>query len=421
MKILVTVIPFDPIGGILNYVEVLMLGLKNLGHDVDFRVVPFDGNRKEYRGFSNVYHVSEEKGIGTGLVSNHAYPWQGAKHLRPDVIEDLDSMSKYDLIIHTTIRIPVQKGTVGKAYLFNMLRHSRKPQIGIAHEAGLPKAYPYIANLKRCLRGLICVHESTFNSAKGTGIPLAFIPNPHVIPATAREWDDFNYRDSYVFSSHYWKRWKNLNLVLKTMIELRGIMSMRCETAGDGIDMRYAAATDKCPPHLIGLKNEPLYQMAKKAGVNIGYHISHKEQMERMRHAAFFLEFGYSKEYNRWGAMFNRTIVEAMICGAIPVAFRESLVGSDLFKASENYIGVSIENRPADIADRIADLFFSPTDMIDMQYRNFKFVEQFNYRDIAERIVAVGTEESNETMQFDQDAVLLEEGRRKLQHFGVEL
>ena len=417
MKILVTAFPIDPIGGILNYVELLIKGLKDLNHDVQFRVVPYAGQTKNTtRGKGRVSYHSDEYGIGTGLNSNHQFPWQGAKLMRTHITSEMLEMNEYDLIIHTTARVPIRKETAGRNDLFRLFTTSYKPQIGIVHEPGLPEAYPYIANLRESFSALVCVHEATYNSCKGTGIPIAFIPNPHII-SDEEMGSTITHRDFYCFSSHYWKRWKNLNRVMKTMTDLQS-MTARCEIAGDGIDMRYATSPDKVQKHLKDEGGLPLYQLAKDAGVAFGPHLPYQEQLRRMQHAMFFLEFGYSKKYNHYGCMFNRTIVEAMKCGAIPVAMKEALDGSEYFTEGENYLGVSFEETTEDYTDMISDQYFAWYKLKEMQERNWRLVKQFDYRKIAQEIIDAGLSEKG-CDTYKQDPDLVKQGNEKLKHFGA--
>ena len=408
MKIMVTAIAYGQLAGVLNYVEVLIHGLKSLGHDVDFNVVPILKTEKTRKNFSRADRTNRTVGVGTGLYSDFPNTWQGATLLRTHKKEDVERLNDYDLVIHSMLAVP-KKYKIG---VMNLFEGHSTPQIGVAHDPSTKHSISYLSHYQDLFRTLICVHEGTYESCKGTGIPIAFIPNPHIINP-----DKFGMaiedRPLYLFSGHHWRtKYKNLHKVVDTMIRASRSLGAMCAVSGDGIEMSYFCSEDKQYDYMM-YEFDTMYRVAKDEGIDFMKFISNPKQFEMMQNCKFFLDFDYRARTAEYGCLFNRTLVEAMMAGCIPIVVRESLEGSSYFNEDEHYLAVSKDDMVQDAMRAITKAYYNPSEIIRMQCNNWSVVNQFDHRRIAERII--DAVKGQGVTRYPMDEQYFENGARKIE------
>lgn len=211
-------------------------------------------------------------------------------------------------------------------------------QIAIVCDGNYEKAYPWMYLVRSRLNGLACVHTCAYNSMKGVDVPRALIPSPQ---NTARAslglpWSN---RNKGWLSPQTFKRWKRVDDLLKA-IPYMNPMTMR--VAGTGIEWRYMNSVDKIKPEYV-VDGEPIVTRAKRYGMEYLGVISAETRDSLLRETQFLIDSSWSLAYAKIGGHFNRTISEAVLQGAIPIArnlgVADNAEGNDrIYKAGENYI-----------------------------------------------------------------------------------
>ena len=154
--------------------------------------------------------------------------------------------------------------------------------------------------------------------------------------------------------------------------------------AGEGIELCYLKTEnkDKMKPHYL-VNGEPIWKTALENGLEYLGVITNTQRDEYLRKYRTLIDSSESDYYNSFGGHFNRTVIEAMIQGCIPLA-RELGV---LFKENDNFIKLPPHKNlnPKEFAEVV-----NYTNNLDkntatkIQENNFKLIKMFDYIKIAE-------------------------------------
>ena len=128
----------------------------------------------------------------------------------------------------------------------------------------------------------------------------------------------------------------------------------------------------------------PIWKTALENGMEFLGLITNVQRDDYLRKYRTLIDASENDYYNSFGGHFNRTVIEAMIQGCIPIT-RD--LGKLLFKENENFIKLPQHNNfnPKEFAEVV-----NYTNNLDkntatkIQENNFKIIELFDYRKIAE-------------------------------------
>jgi len=419
MKILITHFKIQDFGGIINYSEVLAKGFKDLGHGVDSIMFKNKGRT----GFPKVKdrsadeHNGWEWGTGLGLWMHQKTGWQGMYELNytTDIGEWEYKVKEYDLIVHAISVPTATKQTKLDSDWIELYDH-KTPQVCIIHDGNIQKLYPHIHFIKEKLMGLVCVHDSAFNSCEVMEINRMLIPNPHNIPDEQVHIMPMCERSNNVISVQTFKRCKRADKFVRMVPHLKyGHHAVLC---GTGIEYHYMNSKDKVKADYLEPDGSRIWENAIKAGMEYRGVVNSANRDSLFATSKLFLDFSFSKSHNSHGSVFNRTMIEAMIQGCVPVMSDLTMQGNSLFKERINYVSIPFDASAEEHGEFINNLMKDEELLDNITTNNLELLYQFERSIIAQKIINLGmgkdidkTSFGFATDKFKNDAT------RKLTHF----
>jgi len=417
MKFLMTLFQIQDYGGIINHAEYLTKGLKELGHEVDFcMLVPKSAvsNRAPIRGRDGDYKSLEG---GTGYKFHQARGWKGIPKI-PYVSNQArklfkEKCSKYDAVLwHIPVPTLNKDNTEITAWL-DLYDHGSK-NIAIIHDGNLPKLYPHLISVSEYFHAAVCVHESAYNSAKYLNIPRKLILNPFKIHG------DFGYdfdKRSGALAIQIFKAWKRVDTLVRAVPFIKETVVV----GGAGIEYRYMTSKDKCKPKYFDSNGNRIWVVALDHGMIYRGVVPNEEVLKLLGETKLQIDPSFSKKYSDYGAHFNRTTVEAMIKGAVPVATDLGMKNSQIFKSGENYIEIPHTATPEEFGDIVNEGLTNKEQWETIRHNNLGLLNKFDMRNVAQEYVDIVTQPTHflEKGQPEQNIQLIIDCNKNLQFFGL--
>ena len=417
MKFLMTLFQIQDYGGIINHAEYLTKGLKELGHEVDFcMLVPKSvvSNRAPIRGRDGDYKSLEG---GTGYKFHQARGWKGIPKI-PYVSNQArklfkEKCSKYDAVLwHIPVPTLNKDNTEITAWL-DLYDHGSK-NIAIIHDGNLPKLYPHLISVSEYFHAAVCVHESAYNSAKYLNIPRKLILNPFKIHG------DFGYdfdKRSGALAIQIFKAWKRVDTLVRAVPFIKETVVV----GGAGIEYRYMTSKDKCKPKYFDSNGNRIWVVALDHGMIYRGVVPNEEVLKLLGETKLQIDPSFSKKYSDYGAHFNRTTVEAMIKGAVPVATDLGMKNSQIFKSGENYIEIPHTATPEEFGDIVNEGLTNKEQWETIRHNNLGLLNKFDMRNVAQEYVDIVTQPTHflEKGQPEQNIQLIIDCNKNLQFFGL--
>ncbi len=417
MKILITTYKIQDFGGIINYNETLAKGLKDLGHEVDSLMFKNKGRSGVQKSSNHTGEAGWEFGEGLNVWMHQKSGWQGLEELNytTDIGLWEYKVRDYDLIIHS-ISVPTATKQTNMDSDWIQIYDHNTPQVCIIHDGNIQKLYPHLHFIKHKLMGLVCVHDSAFNSCEVMEVNRMLIPNPHNITKewshTMPPWD----RSNTVTSVQTFKRCKRADKFVRMVPHL--FEKNNAVLCGTGIEYCYMTSEKKVKADYLEPDGSRIWENAVKAGMDYRGVVNSDERTELFATSKLFLDFSFSKTHNSHGSVFNRTMVEAMIQGCVPVMSDLTMQNNSLFKEGINYVSIPFDAAPEEHAKRLNDLMDNEELLFTIQCNNIEIQDQFDRASIAQKIINLGmgkdidqTHFGFATDKFKNDAA------RKLTHF----
>jgi len=348
MKILMTLYQIQDYGGIINHLENLTHGFKRNGDEVDVvmlcpkhKITNVESKRADWQ-------VNPE---GTGYRFNQARGWTGlpkVPYLNAAAREAFrDSCEEYDGVLW---HIPVptlnkdNKGVSEWVDLYN----PRAKNFAIIHDGNFPKLYPHLNHIKDCFKGLICVHESAYNSAASIDLQRILIVNPFDLHSWRRHPEafaplTFNSRSGFT-SAQVFKAWKRVDDLIRAIPFMKSTEHKRI--GGSGIEYRYMTSKDKCKPKYHNASGGRIWDEAINAGMLYLGTVPTPTLYSYFKESKLQIDPSWSYKYAAYGAHFNRTTIEGMICGAVPMATDLGMKDSKIFEPNVNFIEIPHDTTP---------------------------------------------------------------------------
>jgi hypothetical protein len=419
MKFLMTLFQIQDYGGIINHAEYLTKGLKELGHEVDFRVlVPKStvSNRKSMRGSNEGYSKLEG---GTGYLFHQARGWRDvpkvpyvSKRAREQFKEDC---SKYDAVLWHIPVPTLNKDNADITAWLDLYDHGSK-NIAIIHDGNLPKLYPHLISVSKFFHAAVCVHESAYNSAEYLNIPRKLILNPFDIHGEIGP--DFDGRNG-LMAVQIFKAWKRVDTLIRALPYVTSYSDMF--VGGAGIEYRYMTSKEKCKPQYFDSHGNRIWEMALKQGMQYLGVLKNNAVLDLLKKVKLQIDPSFSKKYSGYGAHFNRTTIEAMINGAVPMATDLGMKDSKIFTSGENYIEIPHTATPKEFGDIINDSLTNAAQWKTIRNNNLAMLHKFDKRNVAQEYVNLVTEPTNflEKGNPDKNISLITACNKNLKFFGL--
>ena len=388
MKILQTVFDIMDYGGIVNHVELLAKGFRELGHKTEF-VMLRCSDREPYINKAET-HITGTYTSEVAQNVNTISGWYGAKVMSYGSMAELGRLEyffdKFDLVIH---QLPVPKPD--PEGFWKMLYQCGAPQIAIVHDAHFRTMYPHFIDIAKYLIGVSVTNPAGYHALEQFPGKRCFIGAPH-IPA---RWDDlrpWRKRWPKFVSAHVWKSWKHMDRVLRALNYLGDDVSN--VIGGDGIEARYMRSIDKCKP-----KYEGLWKQALKAGMDYRGLIPPALLAEEYANARVMVDMSYAKKFAELGNHFNRSTIEAYNYGCVPLCVTENMRDdTGIFTAGKHYLALPEHQSrsPRALAGAIEDAVHLPWQRAeDIVIRGRRLLaEHFDYRISASQFIKLAKGET---------------------------
>ena len=391
MKFLMTIFSIQDYGGIINHAEYLTKGLKNLGHEVDFcMLVPKSAIQKStkdsqtehiYKRDWNKYRKLEG---GTGYYFNQARGWVGLPKI--PYVNDIErkkfkeKCSQYDAVLWHIPVPTLNKDNANIKSWLDLYDHGSK-NIAIIHDGNMPQLYPHLIAVSKHFHGAVCVHPSAYNSAKNLNIPRKLIVNPFEIRGTYGE--KFEDREGCL-AVQIFKGWKRVDSLIRAIPDIHESVHV----GGAGIEYRYMTSVNKCKPKYFNEHGMRIWDVAEAHGMEYHGVLGNDQVLEMLESVKLQIDPSWSKKYASFGAHFNRTSIEAMIKGAVPVATDLGMINNSFFKAGEHYVEIPHTATPKEFADIVNEALYDEQQWHKIRENNLvQVIKHFDLNKVAESYV----------------------------------
>ena len=396
MKILVPVHQFSNFGGIINHTEQLIAGLKDLGHEVTFAFLKPTAQKPKKVEIPTDLEDGYELGAGTRLPVHQGKGWITDYYSflnKESIAEFVRVANEHDLVIWESIFGFKNKSSEKNMDWMPMVNDVTTKQVVIVHDGNLRKLYPWIYKFKNKIAGVSCVHVSAYDSAAVMDLPRAMILNPQEIGEAPEI--NFENRKRQILSPQTFKRWKRVDNLVAAVPYLN---DCKVIVAGDGIERNYMTSVDKCKPEYYCTKEtdpdasgerlgKRIWDNATDAGMDYIGFITETKRDEILRESLFLIDPSWSKTY---GEHFNRTVVDAMKTGTVPIAVNLGIAPNEdgygsLFKPNENYLMLKYDYTPKQYGEKINKFLDIPQAAYEKIARNnFELIKKFDRKVVAQ-------------------------------------
>ena len=384
MKIMMVMHTFNNFGGIINHAEQLMVGLKELGHEVTFAYLKPNKTVKDVE-IPTTLKEGYEIGAGSGYPVHQGDGWIAPYYSFIDknsIAKFVEDANKHDLVIWQSIFGFKNKATEKNEDWRPMIEQVTAKQVAIIHDANLKKLYPWIQLFEQHFTGLACVHPSAYDSADFMNVPRAMILNPQDIsgiPPTP----PFEKRENKVLSIQTFKRWKRVDDLIRAVPHMPTVQTL---VGGYGMEAAYMMSKEKCkdeyyctkeydPDATDSMLGKRIWENAENSGTfeYLGF-ISGSKRDELLETCKFLVDPSWS---NHFGEHFNRVVVDAMRIGTVPIAINFGVSNNEegigaLLKPDINYKMIPRGATPKQYGSLI-------TKYCNMGEKEYEFIQQNNY------------------------------------------
>lgn len=351
MKILCAFYQIQNPGGITNHQEVLGAALQALGHTVEIRTLcwtaTITGTAEPRRT------LKQEIGISSGMQLDQSAGWFWPRDKRiaykgaANLAKWGEFSSKFDLIIWQTPVPTLRNDSKGNSDWVGLYDTPVK-QIAVIHDGNIERC-PWLYLVKDHLAGLVGVHPAAFVGAGQIPIRSALIANPHWEPLLRAKQAVKSGREGWV-SVQTFKEWKRVPELVRAITYMGGYPKV---VAGTGPDFFYMTSKDKVrrqglasryfdPDLAAAAEGERIWSRALHVGMDYRGCVTNAERDAMLRKAKYLIDPSWSKKYAQAGDHFNRTPIEGIIAGCVPIARNLGISDNEqgnglLFKAGVNY------------------------------------------------------------------------------------
>lgn len=360
MRIGIVLYAINNPGGILNHTEQLALGLQELGHEVD--LISLEGKDKPLRAKrpngveDSVFGIKFHPYLGWDLTREMRVPYQGSM-----LASAKQRLASYDGLIWTIPCPRKKKETAGDSWWLE-LYESCSRQVAVIHDGNLVGYYPNLVRILPYMSALACVHPCALASTKEINGRARLVVNPF---APLGEIPGPSGRIAGWYSGQTFKGWKRVD----NLIRAARYMSPDLQkiVAGGGIEQCYMVSRDKCKPAYFHEDGERIWDAAVANGMEYLGFISGDARDRYLRQLTVQVDPSYSKAYAKLGSHFNRTLIEPMRMGAVPVAETAVTEHEGWLESGVHYVGIPPEISPEDYAEIVERACREPEKAVDRE------------------------------------------------------
>jgi hypothetical protein len=315
-------------GGITNSTEGLIRGYEALGHEVTLMLM-------EYREFnsSNATEFAPDSedstsasGIAMGQRVGYRFPPQNRYGYKNATKKFQKFANGFDLV-HWQVPVPTQtkenKGNNQWPDLYDL----KVPQIAHSHDGNIQKT-PWISVVADQWKGLGCVHSCALKgAARVMDIPKSMVPSPQWDIEQRMEGGLIGRERFGWLSLQTFKAWKRVDDLV------RAVPFMKHEgprtLAGGGIERYYMTSEDKMKPIYTwrqgdkdfknSFRDHSIWSAASLCGMKYLDFIGNDQRDKLLRKRTALIDPSWSDTYAFYGAHINRVVIDALICGAVPL------------------------------------------------------------------------------------------------------
>ena len=312
MKIAIAEHPVNSQGGLLTWAENMVVGLREIGHDVEHimlrhttKVVDSDRDEGQYGHWEPAVSGKIHTLYGWKFDLSHIIPYKGKESLT----RTLERLAGYDLVIWN-VPVPTRQKCNQGNVVWPLLYKACAKNIGVIHDGNV-ESYSWVALVE--WTGLACVHPCAFKMSYFVPTKRTIILSPHNLEGIGkgRKWGE---RENSLLSIHTWKFWKRGDKLVRMIPYLK--KDVRKVVGGKGIEQYYMSSEDKVKD-IYTENGIPIWKTALESGMEYIGPTTTSERDEWMRKMKVFVDYSWSEKYVPYGAHINRTIVEAMINGMV--------------------------------------------------------------------------------------------------------
>lgn len=411
MKIGLVIYPINDLGGIINHVENLAFGLRELGHQVGFHILCWQST------FRNSYReeiLLKEGWVRGAFCAVHqqkgwnAEPWVhklsyfGKKNLE----RTKEILSRYDLIIWE-IPVPTKSNANEGNFDWVDLYSACDKNIAVLHDGNL-FGIPWIVGVRKYFCGIACVHECSFNLARRLDIPRSLILNPQDLSGMEELYDYSERKDGFL-SLQVFKSWKHVDDLIRAIPYMGG--EFRKIVAGGGIEQRYMVSRDKVKerylcysrydpdlPKSVESSRTRIWDRARYYGMEYLGFISPFRRDILLSQVKTLVDPSWSRNYNKFGSHFNRVIVDGMKIGVIPIAVNLGMSRDEsgkgmVFSPEDNYIMIPYDSPPKEYAMIVEyGSHLTKDEYSSILSNNYALLGEFDRRKIAQDFIDLSME-----------------------------
>lgn len=403
MKILIAQYEMLDLGGIVNDLESLYQGLVELGIEVHVRQMCWKESVRDKRT-SQTDLIQGKMGLlfnqkqGWIWPESHRVPYMGVENLRQWRM----FAETFDAVVW---HIPVPSASnenVGNSDWLRLYDIS-VPQFAYIHDGNLRDSYPHIYAVKDKLKGLAATQGAALGCAKLVDLPHALVLTGQMdIQKRIDMRQPWSKRSHGFYSNFTAKGWKHLEDLVRAIPHMSPVLFKIY--AGNGIALRYMKATDKCPPKFWCDKeydpdfNESwngkrIWENALLHGLIWKDYVHPDERDLYMSHLRVHIDPSWSIKYSKLGSHFNRTTVESMISGCVPIA-RNLGVGidetgiCDPWIPGETYAMIPYDCTPKQFAKKVEETICMDESSYMKMLENWdKIIWRWDYRRVAANLL----------------------------------
>lgn len=394
MNILITHYLIQDYGGLVNDTEIMTEGFKRLGHTVDnILLTPKDYGFKKGRGENFIPKTDEyEVGIGTGLFMHHKLGWRGMDLFgfsdKRKIGQWRDLVSKYDLIIHQN-PVPTLRKDYKGVGTWKDLYNVKIPQLVICPDANFRDSYPHLYEVIEYISGVVCTHEASYKACELLPVPRILLAGPHIV-------NKFTPRD-FRFTVDRMKGFMSVQNFkpIKRMQDVIGMIPFLPKKfikyiAGGGIEYHYMTSKTKVKPVYMASNGKSIWQNAIDNDMKFLGYISNGERDLLMNGIRIHLDCSWSSKYTALGPHFNRTFIEAMNTGCVPVCTDLGMGGSLVFKPGVNYVEIPAKIGNEERAYIVKEIIDNDSLLGKIRKENAKILDKFCHLEVCRQIIELG-------------------------------
>lgn len=410
MKIAICLYPLMDLGGIINHTEQLVGGFQDLGHEVSILELSWKDKhpRAQNKYMDDSWEIGPSnipfhQGKGWNFPAKSRFGYKNSWRRK----ETINHLNKYDLVIWS-VPVPTKLAEHrGNADWPELYEKCTAKQIAIIHDGNALDGCPHILRIAEYLDGVAAVHPCAYRGSSFIPTRRKMILNPQDLSYDDYySWNAWHRRLNGFISCQTFKAWKHVHELIEAIAYMPPLKNREIRlVAGQGIEYRYMVSEDKCKPQYFhkeyiktDFAGERFWDAAERNGMYrppLGY-LTSKEVSMYLYTTKTLIDPSWSNKYSKVGGHPNRVVVDAIRCGAVPVA-RPKGMGDEIFQAGVHYYAIPDGVTPEDYAKHVIEAgFMGKTDANKYREAGRDKLQLFERSKIARQYLALAFEEDGE-------------------------